>query len=544
MTRLHMQAIRKTFGSVIALNNVSLTVAPNEIHGLLGGNGAGKTTLMNVLYGLYKPDGGDISLNGQPLTIHAPRDALQHGIGMVHQHFLQVDRFSVLDNIVLGMGRVNRRQARQQINELAQRFGLTVDLSARVERLPLGVRQRVEILKALYRGVEVLILDEPTTNLTPQEVDTLFVSLREMVQAGLSIIFITHKLREVLTVCDRITVLRDGETVLTVTQADASQQTLVEAMVGQQLNVADSVVVDVTLTPNPSVAPVESDFDTLSQRDSSVEPVETEPVETEPVEIDFDNSRSQPTVQVKNLRVLGAGRRAVLSDCEFTINRHEILGIAGVADNGQQPLAEALLGLRKPTAGQLIIDGLDVTSMPTAQRLQAGQIAYIPEDRMHDGVLPGATVAQNLILGFQRQQPYSGGLFLRWRQIYQAAQQMIGEYNIRTLGPQDVGANLSGGNIQRLLIARAFSFPAKLLIAHNPTQGLDIASMEFVYSKLLARRSEGGATLLMSENLDELIRLCDRIAVMYQGQISGILSRPQFDSYEIGRLMGGGEALS
>lgn len=503
MTLLRMQNVRKTFGPVIALDDVSLTVEPRQIHGLLGGNGAGKTTLMNVLYGLYKPDAGQIALANQPMTIQSPRDALRQGIGMVHQHFLQVDRFTVLDNIILGMGRINRRAATEQIYALAEQFGLRVDLEATIESLPIGIRQRVEILKVLYRGVKLLILDEPTTSLTPQEVDDLFEALQSMVETGLSVVFITHKLREVMAVCNRITVLRDGRNVLTLARHEASEKALVQAMVGDQLNVESSLLF-AQPQPEPDDAP----------------------------------PHHRPLLWVKHLS-LTEQRRPVLTDCTFTIREHELFGLAGVAGNGQQPLAETLMGLRPITAGTVLIGPLNLANLSIAERLQ-GQVAYIPEDRLQDGVLPRATVAQNLMLGFQRQPSYSRGPFLRWRQIYQAARRLISEYRIRTLGPDDVGANLSGGNIQRLMIARAFSFPAKLLIAHNPTQGLDIASIEFVYHKLLARKDEGNATLLISENLDELMRLCDRIGVIYQGQLMGILERPQFDSYQIGRMMSGG----
>lgn len=506
---LRMQGVRKTFGSVVALSDVSLQLQRNEIHGLLGGNGAGKTTLMNVLYGLYRPDAGQIELEGRPIEIRSPRDAINQGIGMVHQHFLQVDNFSVVENIVLGTALKNRptlelREAEQKIKHLSDQFGLAVNSDALIEDLPMGARQRVEILKALYRGVKILILDEPTTNLTPQEVDSLFLSLRVMVEAGMSVVFITHKLREVLSVCDQITVLREGKNVLTLPQTEASEEVFVRAMVGEELDIETSLI----------FSQGRLNFGRLSSSDR------------------------QPVLQIKDLEVLDENKLPIVSKCSLTVYQGEILGLAGVAGNGQKGLAESIIGIRPPARGDIVIDKVSVAKTGTVKLLD-GLVTYIPEDRLQDGFLPRASVAQNLILGFQRREPYSRNGLLNWSKIYQSARRLIAEYNIRTPGPEDVGANLSGGNIQRVLIARAFSYPARLLVAHNPTQGLDIPSIEFVYSKLLERKEQGGATLLISENLDELLLLCDRIATIYRGQIVGILERGAFDKYEIGRMMSG-----
>ena len=505
---LRMTGVRKTFGPVIALNNVNLQIEPNEIHGLLGGNGAGKTTLMNVLYGLYKPDAGEIEVAGQRIDINSPKEAIGQGIGMVHQHFLQVDTFNVVQNIVLGTSLKNRptldlRQAEQKIKTLASRFGLEVDPQALIEALPMGARQKVEILKALYRGVKILILDEPTTNLTPQEVDSLFGSLRVMVEAGMSIVFITHKLREVLSVCDQITVLREGQSVLTLQRSAASEEAFVKAMVGEELDVEQSII--------------------FSQSE---------------IDIAGPATNQSPVLQVKGLSVVDDNGLNNLTDCSLEVYPQEILGIAGVAGNGQQELAESIIGLRRFAGGEILIDQTSIATTETV-KLLAGLVAYIPENRLQDGFLPKATVAQNLILGFHRRQPYSHNGFLNWKTIYHSARQLIKQYNIRTLGPADVAANLSGGNIQRVMIARAFSYDSRLLVAHNPTQGLDIPSIDFVYAKLLERKKQGGATLLISENLDELLLLCDCIATIYRGQIVGILERHSFDKYEIGRLMSG-----
>lgn len=509
---LTMRAIRKQFGSVVALDNVDLTVQPGEILGLLGGNGAGKTTLMNVLFGLYQADSGTIAVDGQPVTIGSPKAALAHGIGMVHQHFLQVNDFTVLENVVLGSSlrnwpRMQLAPAHARVAALIARFGLAVDPAAPLASLPMGVRQRVEILKALYRNVRLLILDEPTTMLTPQEVDSLFQSLREMVAAGLSVIFITHKLREVRSVCDRITVLRNGKSVLTVDRARAGEAALVQGMVGDALAIESSLLF---AEPGTAVLPPAPD--------------------------------ARPVLQVAQLTTTADDGQAPLAGCTFTLRAGEILGIAGVAGNGQRALAEALLGIR-PHQGTVTIAGTSVQAGATATLLKNG-VAYIPEERLEDGFLPKATVAQNLILGLQRRPPYSAGHFLRWRHIMRTAWGQINEFNIKTPGPTAVGANLSGGNIQRVLLARAFAQPLQLLIAHNPTQGLDLPSIEFVYQRLLAEKAKGMATLLLSENLDELFLLCNRIAVLYRGAITAILERPQFDAYTLGQYMSGAQGGS
>ncbi len=370
----------------------------------------------------------------------------------------------------------------------------------------MGIRQRVEILKALYRGVDILILDEPTTNLTPQEVDTLFQSLRAMVEDGLSVVFITHKLREVLSVSDRISVLRDGRNVSTIPRDEASEEALVKEMVGEGLDVKKSLLF------------------------SGVGPDQRSPVEGEKV-----------VLRVEHLRVVGPENNPLVEDCSFEIREHEILGVAGVAGNGQQELAESLLGIQPAASGEAWLLDTSILGKGTRELLEMG-IAYIPEDRLQDGFLPKANVAQNLILGYQRQEPYSRGRFLDWGAIYRIARALISEYNIMTPSADAIAANLSGGNIQRLMLARAFSQPAKLLVAHSPTRGLDIGSMEFVYSKLLERKEQGMATLLISEDLDELLLLSDRIATVYRGRMVGILDRSSFDKYALGRMMSGVES--
>lgn len=505
---LEMRGVRKAFGPVVALDEAHFQLGRREIHGLLGGNGAGKTTLMNVLYGLYRADGGEVVLDGRPISIRAPRDALRCGIGMVHQHFLQVENFTVAQNVALGMPArhrmvLNLTAAEDRIRTLAARFGLDMDPRTRVADLPVGTRQRVEILKALHQDVRILVLDEPTTNLAPHEVDSLFGSLRAMVRNGISVVFITHKLREAMNVCDRISVMRLGQTVLTSRREETSDDALVRAMVGEEVDVRKSLLFSGGAKGRQSP----SDHVTLRVEDLTM--------------------------------VVGAGTPG-LQDCSLDVRGGEILGIAGVAGNGQRDLVEALMGVRPPTRGRLSIDDADTTGAGTARLLALG-VTYIPEDRLQDGFLPNGTVTQNLILGFHRRPPYARGRWLDWRVASSVARRLIDEYQIRTPGPEEVAANLSGGNIQRLMLARAFSHPCRLLIAHNPTRGLDVPATEFVYAKFEGLRQQGTAILLLSEDLDELFLLCDRIAVLYRGRIVGTVPREAFDRYKIGRLMSGVE---
>ncbi len=505
---LQMQGVNKVFDKVVALSDVNFELLPNEILGLLGGNGAGKTTLMNILFGLYKMDSGKILLNGKPVTILSPRDALKKGIGMVHQHFLQINNYTVLENIVLG-SKVSRpltanfSAEKTEIEKLCKRFGLEIDLSARIETLPMGTRQKVEILKALYRGVKILILDEPTTNLIPQEVDSLFQTLKTMVQEGLSIVFITHKLREVLSVCDRISVLREGKNVVSLSRKEASDDMLVRAMVGEGMDLNKSVIFSqdkthASKTENPCLL-----------RLTGVNKINSDKVQT-------------------------------LTDVSLDVRAGEIFGVAGVAGNGQRELAEVVMAIQPATNGTVHLFEEEITPLETKERIARGFV-YIPEDRLADGFLNKVSVAYNLILGYHHLQPYSNKGILNWKNVKSTSKQMIEEYHIKTTGPDEIGGNLSGGNIQRVMIARAFSQPSKLMVAHNPTRGLDIPSMDFVYKKLLEHASKGMASLVISEDLDELLLICDRIAVMYRGKIVGILPREKFEKYEIGRLMSGYE---
>ncbi|NOZ51510.1 MAG: ABC transporter ATP-binding protein [Chloroflexi bacterium] len=505
---LQLQGISKSFGPLLALKDVNLTIQHREIHGLLGGNGAGKTTLMNVLFGLYKPNAGQVILRGQTIHIQSPRDAIHHGIGMVHQHFLQVPHFTVVQNIVLGSRLHNRptlnlTRATERIQDLCQRFGLEADPNAHIIDLPMGVRQRVEILKALYRGVDVLILDEPTTNLTPQEVDSLFESLQRMVAEGMSVVFITHKLREVMQVCDTISVLRAGEHQLTLPRTQVSEELIVRTMVGSDIDLDESILFAAT-------APQES-----------------------------SSSRTGPPVlDVQGLTLTAESNTPQVDDVSLQVHAGEIVGIAGVAGNGQQELLEAVLGIRTADRGQIRFQNEELGHCSTRDRLRRG-IAYVPEDRVQDGILPTATIAQNSILGVHDRPPYSQHGILKWPIITQHAQHLIAEYHIQTQGAGQQAGNLSGGNLQRLILARALAQPIQLLILHNPTSGLDIPTVEQIYRQIRQRRQEGLAVLLVSDDLDELMLLSDRIAVLYRGALVGHLQQKDFDKYEIGRMMSG-----
>ncbi len=504
---LRMSGIRKTFGPVVALDRVDFTVAPRQVHGLLGGNGAGKTTLMNVLYGLYAPDAGTVEIEGRPVDIDSPRDAIAAGVGMVHQTFLQVDVFTVAENVVLGTS-TKGVDAVARIRELSERFGLAVDPTARVADLPVGVRQRVEILKALYRGAKLLVLDEPTTNLTPQEVDDLFGSMRAIVDEGMSVVLITHKIRETMAVCDAMTIMRDGRWVATLDAADTTADDLADRMVGAAAS--DDETVRVALG-------------------------ETEVGEAT---LDVPTADSEVRLTVSGLTVANPGggtSPALVDDVSLTLHRGEILGIAGVAGNGQVELAEALTGCRT-ASGSFVLDGVDLAGRPTADWLDAG-VVYVPEDRQRDGILPGAGITENLVLGSQRRR--SSGGFINWSQARAEAVRAIDEFSVKTPSAATPCGQLSGGNIQRVILARAFAHQPQVLLLHNPTRGLDIASTTFVYERVRRAAAAGCVVIVISEDLDEVIALADRVRVVYSGRLVGDVPRGSTDPYELGRLMTG-----
>ncbi len=507
-----MTGIRKRFGPVVALDGVDFTVGARQMHGLLGGNGAGKTTLMNVLYGLYTPDGGEVEIDGAAVSIGSPRDAIAAGVGMVHQSFLQVDSFTVTENVVLGTRSRAGGSPRNRVMELSEQFGLTVDPDKKVEQLPVGVRQRVEILKALYRGAKLLVLDEPTTNLTPQEVDALFSSMRSVVDEGMSVVLITHKIRETMTICDAMTVMRDGRTVATFDTVATSADELAATMVGDSSSVGD---------------PRRSEKAAVILGGAELgEAVLTAPAVEQTVRVTAARLEVAPE----------GGGTASIEPCSLQIRRGEILGIAGVAGNGQVELAEALTGVRVLIGGSFLLDDNELAGRSTAQWLANG-VVYVPEDRQRDGILPGASITENLLLGGHRRRT-RGGL-IDWAAARRDAITAISEYSVRTPSAATAAGQLSGGNIQRVILARAFAHRPKLLVMHNPTRGLDIASTSFVFDRIRSAAADGCAVVVISEDLDEVIALADRLAVIYSGRLVGERPRGDIDPYQIGRMMVG-----
>jgi len=505
---VEMRGIVKKFPGVIANNHVNFEVRAGEIHALLGENGAGKTTLMNVLYGLYQPDEGEIYVRGKKVNIKSPKDAIELGIGMVHQHFMLVPPMSVTENIILGLKSpkepfLDLENAEKKILELSQRYGLKVDPKAKIWQLSVGEQQRVEILKALYRGAEIFILDEPTAVLTPQEVDQLFETVKKMTKEGRSIIFITHKLREVLAVSDRITVLRQGKVMGTLSIKEATREKLAEMMVGREVV------------------------------------FEVEKVKTK---------LGKEVLQVKDLHALSDKGIPALKGVSFSIREGEILGVAGVSGNGQRELSEVITGLRKATKGQVIVMGKDVTNRSPAEIIEAG-VGHIPEDRLGMGLIMDFSLKENVILEMHSKPPFANGWFLNklgikscWflnaPEIDKFADKLISEFNIVAPSREVPAKNLSGGNLQKLILAREISRRPKVLIACQPTRGLDVGATEYIRKKLLEEAQKGVAILLISEDLDEVLMMSDRIAVMYEGQIMDIVP-PDTDIRKIGLLMAG-----
>ncbi|WP_436704207.1 ABC transporter ATP-binding protein [Geodermatophilus sp. CPCC 205761] len=509
-----MSGVTKSFGPVKALVDADFELAAGEVHGLVGGNGAGKTTLMNVLYGLYRPDAGTIVVDGREVTIRSPRDAIGLGIGMVHQHLLQVPAYSVVENVVVGTsGRSGGlRRAGRRIAELSDRFGLAVDPRARTDRLSVGARQRVEILKVLYRGARILVLDEPTTNLTPQEVDALFASLREIVAEGTSVVFISHKVREVLAICDRISVMRDGRRLTTVGRAETDAAGVAGLMVGElAAEPSSEVAAALGLAPVGAAAAAAPEH-----------PAAGAAVRLAVADLGVDNDQGVPA----------------LTGLDLTVRAGEVLGVAGVAGNGQVELAEALAGVRPVRSGSVRVDDTELAGRPTLRWLEAG-IAYVPEDRHRDGILGAASVTDNLLLGAQRSAAFRRAGLIDWRRVREHSRRTIERYSIRTPGPDAPAGNLSGGNIQRLVLARAFEREPTVLVVQNPTRGLDIRSTRFVYDRVEEARDRGCAVVLISEDLDELSLLADRMVVLYSGQVVGERAQGDFDAYVLGRLMAG-----
>ena len=534
-------AVTKRFPGVLANDRVSFAVGRGEVHALLGENGAGKSTLMNVLYGLYQPDEGQLFVRGEPVRFRNPRDAIARGIGMVHQHFMLVPPLTVTENIMLGME--SRRgplldwaTAARRIAALSGRYGLDVDPAATVADLSVGAQQRVEILKAFYRDAEVLILDEPTAVLTPQEADDLFAIMRGLRAEGKSIVFITHKLREVLAIADRITVLRGGRVAGQTPVAGVTEQDLATLMVGRGVSLYPRAGAGMAAETDGATAALAEGAAAVALGLGEAAPEHDEPQAATP---------SAPILRVEALSVRSpdAAARPALDGVSFAIAAGEILGIAGVEGNGQTDLAEALTGLRQTAGGRVWLDGRAITNLTPRELIAAG-IAHIPEDRQKHGVVLSYPVGDNLVLSTYRQPPFARGILLLAAPIRACARRLIAAFDIRTGrgGARTLAGNLSGGNQQKVIIARELSRPIRLLVAAQPTRGLDVGSIEFIHAQLIAQRAEGRAILLISAELDELLALADRIGVIYHGRLVAILPRSEATRERLGLLMAGGGA--
>jgi simple sugar transport system ATP-binding protein len=495
---LEVRDITKRFPGVLANDHISFTLEPGEIHAFLGENGAGKSTLMNILYGLYDPDEGEIFINGKKVTIRGPGDAIRQGLGMVHQHFMLVPTLTVAENVMLGTEitkgpLLDHREANKRIRDISERYGLAVPADALVLDLPVGVQQRVEIVKALYRGANILILDEPTAVLTPQEADDLFVTLRSLIAQGKSLIFISHKLREVLEIADRITILRRGRVVGTTTPSETNNAGLAAMMVGRE----------VILT------------------------VAKEPREPGP-----------PVLEVRDLVALDDRRTVAVDGLSLAVREGEVLGIAGVQGNGQTELVEALTGLRPVQSGHVQLAGHNTTHAVPRTVIEEG-VAHIPEDRHRHGLVLSYPVADNLVLSTYYLGPFARGIVIDEGQIDARARRLVQEFDVRTPSTLTAASTLSGGNQQKVVVAREFSRPIKLLIAAQPTRGLDVGSIEFIHKNIIQKRDEGVGVLLVSAELDEIMALADRIAVMFKGKIIATLPAATATREELGLLMAG-----
>jgi len=498
--------ITKRFPGVLANDHVDFTLEKGEIHALLGENGAGKSTLMNILYGLYHPDEGEIQVDGKAIRLNGPHDAIDYGIGMVHQHFMLVPPLTVTENIMLGqeslvgstkalggLAVLDRRTAGARIRDLSEQYGLRVDPNAHIKDLPVGAQQRVEIVKALYRRADILILDEPTAVLTPQEADELFVIMRSMVQQGKSIVFITHKLREVFAVADRISVMRAGQMVGTVKPGEATREMLAEMMVGRQV---------ILMIDKPEAHPRE------------------------------------PVLCLEDLCVLDDRRHMAVDGVSLEVRAGEILGIAGVQGNGQTELAEELTGLRKAEDGRVMLLGEEITHANPREIIEAG-VAHVPEDRHKHGLVLSFPVRDNIVLCTYYRSPFADGIELDYPQIVDQAERLVKMFDVRTPSIQTSAGSLSGGNQQKVIVARELSRPIKLLIANQPTRGLDVGSIEFIHGRIVKARDNGAAVLLISAELDEIMSLSDRIAVMYKGRILATLDAESATREQLGLLMAG-----
>jgi simple sugar transport system ATP-binding protein len=496
-----MLDITKRFGSVVANDRVTFSTSPGEVHALVGENGAGKSTLMSILSGMYLPDSGEFRIDGQSVRFQSPRDAIEHGIGMVYQHFMLVDSFTVAENVLLGQRQTGMRLETQRIarelSELSKRYHLQTDPRAHIWQLSVGEQQRVEILRLLHRGARTLVFDEPTAVLTPQESQGLIAHLRQLAGQGFAVIFISHKLDEVLEVADRITVLRRGAVVGTVNRGELTRVELARMMVGRELAAA-------------------------LLRDQESEP----------------HAIGEPTLRLENVTAQGDKSLPVLNGVSLNVRSGETLGIAGVAGNGQRELAEVITGLRSSTGGTVRLNELDITNRSPRRIARAG-VAHIPEDRLGTGLAAGLDLSHNAIMRRYRRPPLSRGPFLMRRAIASFTDGLLQRYDVKSAGRRARLRDLSGGNQQKLLIARELAGEPKAIVAVHPTRGVDVGASEAIHEVLWQQRRRGAATLLISEDLDELLQLSDRVAVMFEGRILGTVDAHDADVEQIGLLMSG-----
>lgn len=497
--KLELRGITKRFPGVIANDNVNLTIRTGEVLGLIGENGAGKSTLMNVLYGLYKADEGTIVLDDVPVQFHSPASAIRAGIGMVHQHFMLVPVFSVAENVVLGieptraLGVLDINKARTMVNEISNRYNLGLDPDAIVEDLPVGVQQRIEIVKVLIRDAKVVVFDEPTAVLTPSEIIEFFGIVKTLIESGKGVVFITHKLKEALSVADRIAILRRGAVVGEVVSSEATENQIAEMMVGR--------AVQLTVSKKPA-------------------------------------NPGSIVLSVSGLTVLDPDGRPIVQDVSFEVRAGEIVGIAGVQGNGQTELVGALTGLRSTSSGKVLLDGVDITKASPRKRHSSG-VAHIPEDRQRQGLVVGLSIAENLVLTRYHDAQFSKGIQMKWDVAHKVAAELVAQYDIRTPSADDLAGTLSGGNQQKVIVARELSRNLRVSICSQPTRGVDVGSIEYIHEQIIKERDSGVAVLIVSTELDEVMSLSDRLLVMYRGRIVADVDPKSISAMNVGLYMAG-----